>query len=120
MNQTMYRLFPCFLVLISSCMSPAHRPSNATADPFEGFFAHPSVCALELHRDPADGVYRGSLWADFGPFPVEATRKDNKLVGTVSYNRQDMKPSTFEVESTAQGLIVSTAGNRGSAPLKRY
>jgi hypothetical protein len=105
-------------VLGAGCSNMASEKSRAaTSDPFVGFFAHPSSGMLELARADGDGKYRGSMWADFGPFPVELTREGNIARGTVTYGGAS---HPLQVDSTPQGLVVTADGTPAEAPLQRY
>ena len=94
----------------------ADVPTPTSDDPFVGFFAHPSSGAVEL-RAVGDGQDRGSMWGDFGPFPVEGTRDGDTIRGTVTYGGS-ARP--FELERTAQGMVLTADGSRAQAPLQRY
>lgn len=101
-----------------SCSS-AHggKGYSSASDPFVGFFAHPSTGMLELQRGDTEGKYHGSMWVDFGPFPVELTRVGNVARGTVTYG-DDSHP--LQVEHTPQGLILTADDTQAEAPLQRY
>jgi hypothetical protein len=100
-----------------ACSSSTSKNSATSADPFIGFFAHPGFGMLELKPAGAEGKYNGSMWADFGPFPVELTREGNVARGTVTYGGES---HPLQVESTPQGLVLTADGTRGEAPLQRY
>jgi hypothetical protein len=109
-------LFICVIEL--ACSSSTNSKNSAkSADPFVGFFAHPSSGMLELKPADGKGKYRGSMWADFGPFPVELTRDGNIARGTVAYGGAS---HPLQVESTPQGLVLTAEGTRAEAPLQRY
>jgi hypothetical protein len=91
--------------------------SSASGDPFEGFFANPSVGMLELRRADGEGKYRGSMWADFGPFPVEGTRQGEIVRGTVTYGGE---AHPLEIESTSGGLVLTESGTRAQGMLRRF
>ena len=105
-------------VIATACSSSTSGKGNASSgDPFVGFFAHPSFGMLELKRGEAEGKYHGSMWADFGPFPVELTREGNLARGTVSYGGAS---HPLQVENTPLGLVLIADGTRAEAPLQRY
>src|SRR5688500_9945402 len=105
------------LLLAASCSTQrGEKGGSPSADPFVGFFAHPSSGLLELNA-AGEGKYRGPMWADFGTFPVEGTRDGHVVRGTVTYGGAAHPP---EVESTPQGLVPTADGTRAEAPLRRY
>jgi hypothetical protein len=111
-------LLGLFCILTTSCANTTTSNGDAnTGDPFVGFFANPSSGMIELHRADIDGKYRGSLWADYGPFPIEVTRQGNTASGTVSYGGAI---DSLRVESTPQGIVLTVDGTRAQAPLQRY
>jgi hypothetical protein len=91
--------------------------SSASGDPFEGFFANPSVGMLELRRADGEGKYRGSMWADVGPFPVEGTRQGEIVRGTVTYGGE---AHPLEIESRQGGLVLTESGTRAEGMLRRF
>jgi hypothetical protein len=99
----------------SSATGIKRRP--AAGDPFVGFFAHPDSGMLELKRADGEGKYRGFMWADFGPYPVELVRDSAVAVGTVTYGGAN---HPLRVESTARGLILTADGTRGEAPRRPF
>jgi hypothetical protein len=72
---------------------------------------------LELRPDDDEDHYRGSLWSDFGPFPIKARREGDVVRGTVTYGGS---AHPIEIESTPQGLILTTDGTRAQSPLRQY
>ena len=117
MNRLAMMVMVAVVIAATACSSsPSSKSSSPPVDPFSGFFANPSAGMLELHRD-ADGKYRGSFWADFGPFPVEMTHNDNVASGTVTYAGAR---HAFQVENTPQGLVFSDDGEKAPAPLLKY
>lgn len=109
-------------VILAGCSSTTNKKSrDSSIDPFAGFFAYPSSGALEL-APAGQGKYRGSMYADFGPFPVELTRDGNVARGSVSFGdaSQPLHSQPLQVESTPQGLVVTVNGKQADAPLQRY
>jgi hypothetical protein len=99
-------------LVVASCSSKG----SASSDPFEGFFANPSVGTLEL-KSQGDAKYGGSMTADFGPFPVEGTRQGNVIRGTVTYGG---RAHPLEIESTSGGLVLTESGTRAEGMLRRF
>jgi hypothetical protein len=112
---SMLALLACFIG--GACSSSTNKNGATSTDPFVGFFAHPSSGMLELKPARAEGKYQGSMWADFGPFPVELTREGSIARGTVTYGGAS---HPLQVESTPQGLVLTADGTRAEAPLQRY
>jgi hypothetical protein len=118
MTRSVFKLLlGIFCVGTISCSGRGGKARLSAADPFVGFFAHPSTGMLELKRGGAEGKYRGSMWADFGPFPVELTRSGSVARGTVTYGGTG---HPLLVEHTSQGLVLTVDGAQAEAPLQRY
>lgn len=114
----------CTLVMSLLCVGATSCSNDTTAgrnssdaDPFAGFFAHPSSGMLELRRGETEGTYRGEMRADFGPFPVELTRDRDLARGTVTYGG---KNHPLQLENTRRGLVLTVDGTRAEAPLQRH
>ena len=118
MKRSALAVFAILVCIIGGgCSTSTNGKSDAPADPFAGFFAHPGSGMLELKPGEGGGKYQGSMWADFGPFPVELTREGNVARGTVTYGGAR---HPLQVESTPQGLALTVDGIRAEAPLLRY
>lgn len=119
MNRSALSIVAALACMIgASCTGSTNGKGNASStDPFVGFFAHPSSGRIELKPAGAAGQYEGSMWADFGPFPVELTREGNVARGTVTYGGAS---HPLQLESTPQGLVLTADGTRAEAPLQRY
>jgi hypothetical protein len=119
MTRSALSIVAAFVCMIgASCTGSTNGKSNASsADPFAGFFAHPSSGRIELKPAGEPGEYKGSMWTDFGPFPVELTREGNVARGTVTYEGAS---HPLQLESTPQGLVLTADGTRAEAPLQRY
>jgi hypothetical protein len=117
MNRSAITMLTTCLFAIAALSCQRDASTGSTTDPFVGFFAHPSSGAIELRRAGDDHKYTGSMWADFGPFPVEVTRDGDVARGTVTYGGA---AHPLQLEHSSAGLILTADGTRADAPLQRY
>lgn len=105
------------LLLLGTASCIHSKGDGPPADPFVGLLAHPSGGAVELQRVGDGPKYRGSLFADYGPFPYEGTRDHDVIHGTVTYGETAHR---LDIERTDQGYVLIEDGTRIDPPLQWY
>jgi hypothetical protein len=103
----------CLIAVHLGCSANRSTPP---AEPFAGFWGDPASGAVEL-TPAGEGRYTGSLWADFGPFPVKLQRDGDVARGTVAYGGED---HPLELKWTPAGLVLICDGITAQAPLKPF